>query len=168
MPEPLVVALDALTPADGGPLARVTAARDAARVLEEVGLVQAVEEARAAGATWAEVGAALGIAGPTATSRFGGTPEEREARAQQSRERAAQRNRVASEAIGATPLAELPGMSVAEAAERLDLKLGTFRRRIEVARDKDSTAFRDAIEVVQLSPKREVMRVVDIDAAARI
>ncbi|WP_424465470.1 hypothetical protein [Pseudoclavibacter helvolus] len=168
MPEPLEAALDALAPSGGDPLARVSAARDAARWLEEVALVQAVEQARAAGATWAQIGAALGTTGATATTRFGGTPEEREARAQQSRERAAERNRAASEAIGATPREDLPGMSVADAAEQLDLQLGTFRRRIQVARERNSDAFREAIALVQLSPKREVMRVVDLEAAARL
>lgn len=168
MREPLEAALEQLAAGDGDPLARVTATRDAARWLEEVGLVDAVERARAAGSTWAQIGAALGVTGATATTRFGGTPEEREARARQSRERAAQRNKIASEAIGATPRGELPGMSVADAAEKLDVQLGTFRRRIQVAREKNSAAFAAAITVVQLSPKREVMRVVDLDAAAQI
>lgn len=59
-------------------------------------------------------------------------------------------------------------MSVADAAEKLDVQLGTFRRRIQVAREKNSAAFAAAITVVQLSPKREVMRVVDLAAAAQI
>lgn len=168
MREPLEAALEQLAPAGGDPLVRVTAARDAARWLEEVALVEAVERARASGSTWAQIGAALGVTGATATTRFGGTSEEREARAQQSRDRAAQRNRAASEAIGATPRDELPGISVAEAAEKLDVQLGTFRRRIQVARERNSDAFRAAIALVQLSPKREVMRVVDLEAAARI
>ena len=168
MREPLESALEDIDPRSGDPLARVTAARDAARWLEEVALVEAVERARAHGSTWSQIGAALGVTGTTATTRFSGTPEEREARALQSRERAAQRNRVASEAIGATPRDELPGISVAEAAEKLDLQLGTFRRRIQIAREKNSAAFAKAIVVVQLSPKREVMRVVDLEAAAQI
>ncbi|WP_146077929.1 hypothetical protein [Pseudoclavibacter sp. AY1F1] len=168
MREPLEAALDVLAPVGGDPLARVTATRDAARWFEEVALVEAVERARATGSTWAQIGASLGVTGATATTRFGGTPQEREARAQQSRDRAAQRNRVASEAIGATPRDELPGISVAEAAEKLDVQLGTLRRRIQVARDRDSDAFRAAIKLVQLSPKREVMRVVDLQAAAQI
>lgn len=168
MREPLESALDELAPSEGDALARVTATRAAARWLEEVGLVEAVERARAGGSTWAQIGAALEVTGTTATTRFGGTPAEREARAQQSRDRAAQRNRVASEAIGATPRDDLPGISVAEAAEKLDVQLGTFRRRIQVARERNSDAFRVAIKLVQLSPKREVMRVVDLEAAAQI
>lgn len=168
MREPLESALEVLAPADSDALARVTAVRDAARWLEEVALVESVEHARATGSTWAQIGAALGVTGTTATTRFGGTPEEREARAQQSRDRAAQRNRAASEAIGATPRDELAGISVAEAAEKLGVQLGTFRRRIQVARDRDSDAFRAAIRLVQLSPKREIMRVVDLEAAAKI
>lgn len=168
MREPLEAALEVLAPADGDPLARVTSTRDAARWFEEVALVEAVEQARATGSKWAQIGAALGVTGATATTRFGGTAEEREARAQQSRERAAERNRAASEAIGATPRDELPGISVADAAEKLDVQLGTFRRRIQVARDRDSDAFRAAIKLVQLSPKREVMRIIDLEAAARI
>ncbi|WP_430592095.1 hypothetical protein [Humidisolicoccus flavus] len=165
MPQPLEDALNALAPAGGDPLARVAAAREASRAFEEIAVVRSVQEAREAGVTWAEIGAALGISGTTATSKFGGTPEEREARARTSRERAAERNRIASEAIGATPREDLPGISVAEAAEQLDVKLGTFRRRIEVARDKNSNEFQAAIVVVQLSPKRDVMRVVNLAAA---
>lgn len=168
MPAPLEVALNALAPGSGDRLARVTAARDAARALEEVGLYRSVAEAREHGATWAQVGEALGVTGAAAAARFGGSVKEREERAAASRERAAERNRVASEAIGATPRTDLPGMSLAEAAEQLDLKVGTFRRRVEVARAADSSAFRSAIEIVQLSPKREVMRVVDIEAARRL
>ena len=110
------------------PLDRVRDIRRLVTLLEgEPAVVQGVRDALEAGATWHEVAESAALRAPAAKWRWQGTDEEIAARHEAGRARAVRASSV--------PV-DLPGRSVAEAAEKLGVTvqavyLGISRGRIE-------------------------------------
>lgn len=122
-------ALARLTAADGtAPLDRIRDIRSLAALLdEEPAVLLAVREARGAGVTWDEVAAAASIKAAAAKWRWQGTDAEIAARHAAGRTRSARPSSIPT---------DLPGVSVAEAAQKLGVTaqavyLGISRGKIE-------------------------------------
>lgn len=119
---------------EGDPRARLVATARMEVELREVGLQEAVDEARQADPplTWGEVAEALGLSSPgAAAARFGPGAAANRARAA---ERSASRSAIAADAIADRPKPDLPGWSLAEAADELGITLAAARVRLARAR----------------------------------
>ena len=153
---------------EGDPRARLVATAQMEVELREVGLQEAVDEARGFDPplTWTEIAEALGLSSPgAAAARFGPGAAANRARAA---ERSASRSAIASDAIADRPKVDLPGWSLAEAADALGITLAAARVRLararKAARESGTEAELEAkIERVSGGVGRAAVRLLDLD-----
>lgn len=153
---------------EGDPRARLVATARMESELREVGLQEAVDEARQSSPplTWTEIAEALGLASAgAAAARFGPGAAANRARAA---ERSASRSAIAADAIADRPKPDLPGWSLAEAADELDITLAAARVRLararKAARESGMEAELEArIERVSGGVGRAGVRLLDLD-----
>lgn len=153
---------------EGDPRARLAATARMESELREVGLQEAVDEARGFDPplTWGEIAEVLGLSSPgAAAARFGPGAAANRARAAK---RSASRSAIAADAIADRPKRDLPGWSLAEAAEELGITLAAARVRLararKAARESGTEAeLESRIERVSGGVGRAGVRLLDLD-----
>lgn len=114
--------LDAATDAEASGLERLSAVRGASAALDaDPAALAAVRQAVTSGASWEQIGAAAGLSPAAAKARWQGSDAEIAERQQASRKRSARPS--------AKPT-DLPGLSVAEAAEKLGVSVQAIYLRV--------------------------------------